>query len=353
MADVLLSVMVISHNQDHLIGRCLDSILAQRINYPWEIVISDDASTDKTLAVILEYAEKFTLESYMKEDGSFVPQITYSQICSSDYNPTVTSDRCAANKANVYMHARGKYCVNIDADDYLLGDDIYQYQIDQLETHPECAVAVQNILNLKDGDDISNGHTWWPENHWGENEIFTVEQFCDRRLFISNPALMMRRDPGLNPMKKYGLLFDDPVISMHHMAKGKIITSKKAQYVYVAYSNSIWKTVSKTDDEIIRMLTPLVVYAKFFPQYFKSLFWMDHFVWISRLKKYMQKDGKLQLTQLTYQYVSRLQCSVLNDMVARPRCLKARLVLSLFLFMSKFDVRNNLATKVCFLAVTR
>lgn len=351
--DIALSVMVISHNQESLIARCLDSILVQKIRYPWEIVISDDASSDNTMTVIKQYAEKYTSKSRVNKNGCFIPQITFSQINSSDYNPTVTSDRCAANKANVYIHARGKYCVNIDADDFLLGDDIYQYQIEQLESHPECAVAVQNILHLKDGDDISMGYTWWPKEQWGENEIFTVEKFCKRRLFISNPAFMMRRDEHLVPMKKYGLLFDDPIISMHHMARGKIITSQRAQYVYVAYSNSIWNEVSKTDDELIRMMTPLVVYAKFFPQHFNSLFWMDHFVWISRLKKYMQKEDKLVLTPLTYQYVSRLHNTVLNNMVERPRCWKAKWVLLLFLVMSKFNIHSKTALGLCFKVVTQ
>ena len=355
-SNIILSVMVISHNQVHLIGRCLDSILRQRIRVPWEIVISDDASTDGTWEWIQEAAKlrKEEIGLRMKEirgevlDGEFIPEITCSQINSSDYNPTVTSDRCAANKANVYSLARGKYCVNIDADDYLLGDDIYQYQIDQLEAHPECSVAVQNIWNLKDGDPIEKGHTWWPKNHWGEHEMFTVREFCDKRLFISNPALMMRRDPNLVPINKYGLLFDDPIISMHHMVRGKIITSQRAQYVYVKYNNSIWNTVSQTDDEIIRMMTPLVVYAKFFPQVFDSMFWMEHFVWISRIKVYMQKKEKLLLNPLTVEYVERLHCKVLSDMMEKPHSVRAKLTMWLFLFMSKFEVQNTLAMRICY-----
>ena len=155
-----LSVMVISHNQAHLIRRCLDSILAQKITAPWEIVISDDASTDDTWDVIQEYVKQYSESK--KKGEMYVPKIKAYQINSSDYNPTVTSDRCAANKANVYMHAEGKYCVNIDADDYLLGDDIYQYQIDQLDAHPECSVAVQNIWYQNEGETEENGHSWHP-----------------------------------------------------------------------------------------------------------------------------------------------------------------------------------------------
>lgn len=349
--DIILSVMVVSHNQEFLICRCLDSILGQHISVPWEIVISDDASADGTWRVILQYAEKYNLESYVGSDGYFVPQITYSQINSSEYSPTVTSDRCAANKANVYMHARGKYCVNIDADDYLLGDDIYQYQIDQLEIHPECGVAVQNIVRLKDGDTINLGHLWWPQNHWLENEVFTIEDFCKRRLFISNPAFMMRRDANLNPIERYGVLFDDPIISMHHMANGSIITSQRGQYVYVLYSNSIWNTVVGTDDEIVRKMTPLVVYAKFFPQFFNSIFRMERFVWVSCMKKYLQKQQQMNISPLTRQYVSRLKCAVLNDIISKSHSFRVRMVLWIFLTMGKFEIYNPVAYKICYWAV--
>ena len=282
-----LSVMVISHNQAHLIRRCLDSILAQRIDALWEIVISDDASTDNTWEVIQEYVNSH--QQCKEIEGRYIPIIRAYQINSSDYNPTVTSDRCAANKANVYIHAKGKYCVNIDADDYLMSDDIYAYQISLLEEHPECSVAVQNIWYLNDGEQIENGHTWHYKS-WHEKEIITFDDYCKRRLSISNPAFMMRRDENLNPLETYGLLFDDPVISTHHILKGKIICTNRADYVYVQYPSSIWNQVgSVVADKLIRDLCVYLVYYKFFPQKSYGFLEMEIFTWIKNLKSILQK----------------------------------------------------------------
>lgn len=305
-----LSVMVISHNQARLIRRCLDSILVQKITAPWEIVISDDASTDDTWEVIQEYVKRYPESK--KSGENYVPRMRAYQINSSDYNPMVTSDRCAANKANVYMHAEGEYCVNMDADDYLKSDDIYAYQISQLEVHPECSVAVQNIWYLKDGDAIEQGYPWHYNGAWRENEVISFEEYCKRRLFTSNPAFMMRRDVELNPMEEYGLLFDDPIISTHHILRGKIICSKRTDYVYVQYPQSIWNNINE-GDRIIREITPTIVYLKFFPQYERVILDMGAQILIRSLKAYL-KQRSTSSSKGTIAYIERLQNRMLLRM---------------------------------------
>lgn len=331
--EIMLSVMVISHNQCGLIVRCLESILSQKIFSPWEIVISDDASTDGTWNVVQNYAAKYSDESVLAADGFYIPQITCCQINSSDYNPTVTSDRCAANKANVYMHAQGKYCVNIDADDYLIGDDIYQHQISQLEAHPECSVAMQNILILNDGDLLTNGKSWHFDAFF-EDEVVSLENYCKRRLFISNPAFMMRRDASLNTMQKYGLLFDDPVISMHHILQGNIVCTTKTQYVYVVYKNSIWNSVSN-DDSVVRLLTPLIVYNLFFPNYMNQFILLENWTWVRELKKYVSFTHKMNVSDSTLAYVKRLNNNFLTKLIAKQNALACHTVLYISLFISK------------------
>lgn len=331
--NIILSVMVISHNQVHLIGRCLESILRQRIRVPWEIVISDDASTDGTWEWIQEFAKQ-----------EHEPEIIITQINSSDYNPTVTSDRCAANKANVYIHAHGKYCVNIDADDYLLGDDIYQYQVDQLESHPECTMALQNIWYQSDGEPVESGHAWHYKGFLKENEIITLHDYCQRRMFTSNPAFMMRRDPDLNPMEKYGLLFDDNIISMHHIVQGKIICSSKTQYVYVQYKSSIWNQVgSNNGDSVVRRLAVLPNYLDFFPEYDTDFIHTEINVWIQTLKDYVRMSNCV-CSPLTIKYIERFKSRFLNAIVHNCSIKKTlcKIVLVACLFVNKYQISNSL-----------
>ncbi len=344
-----LSVMVISHNQAHLIRRCLDSILAQQITAPWEIVISDDASTDDTWNVIQEYVKQYP-ESKMQGEF-YAPLIRAYQINSSDYKPTVTSDRCAANKANVYIHSKGEYCVNIDADDYLLGTDIYQYQINQLDAHPECSVAVQNIWYQYDGEPVEKGHSWHPQNIWQENEIISFEEYCHRRAFISNPAFMMRRDETLNPMEKYGLLFDDPIISTHHILRGKIICSERADYVYVQYPKSIWNNINSCD-RILREISPKVVYLKFFPRYKRAILDMGAMDLIRSFKLYLNEKD-ITCSKDTLAYVERLQNKVLLQMAQENNGCRMRQKMLLNILLIRNTIRWNIVSAITDIVIVK
>lgn len=55
----MVSVIVVTYNQEKTIGRTLDSILMQQCHLPIEIVIGEDGSKDKTRVVCQEYAEKY------------------------------------------------------------------------------------------------------------------------------------------------------------------------------------------------------------------------------------------------------------------------------------------------------
>ena len=339
----ILSVMVISHNQAHLIRRCLESILAQRINAPWEIVVSDDASTDNTWDIIQEYVQLYP--ETLKKGSFYIPMVRAFQINSSDYSPTVTSDRCAANKANVYMHARGKYCVNIDADDYLRSDDIYAYQISLLEENSECSVAVQNIWYYNEGEPIESGLIWH-KNPWIEKEIISFDDYCKRRLFISNPAFMMRRDENLNPLETYGLLFDDPVISTHHILQGKMICTNRADYMYVQYPNSIWNQVKDDgSDKLIRNLTVYLVYISYFPNQVRSFLKLEIYNWIRILKILRQKNESLHLSDYTKKYVIRLHSKGIDKIIKNNRAY-IYVLLYMSLMINKFGLYGGMLAKI-------
>lgn len=52
------SVLIVTYNQENLLPRALDSVLNQTV-LPYEIIIGDDCSTDKTWEVALKYQKKY------------------------------------------------------------------------------------------------------------------------------------------------------------------------------------------------------------------------------------------------------------------------------------------------------
>lgn len=55
----LVSIQCLAYNHEKYIRQCLDAIVMQKTNFPFEAVVHDDASTDKTAYIIREYADKY------------------------------------------------------------------------------------------------------------------------------------------------------------------------------------------------------------------------------------------------------------------------------------------------------
>lgn len=75
----LVSVRCITYNHEPYIAQALDGFLMQKTNFPFEVIVHDDASTDKTAEIIREYEKKFpkiikpiyeSENQYSKHDGS-------------------------------------------------------------------------------------------------------------------------------------------------------------------------------------------------------------------------------------------------------------------------------------------
>ncbi len=259
MSDIVLSVLVISHNQRDLLPRCLDSILAQKINVSYEIIISDDRSDDGTWELIEKYASEY-------------PDVIRGVKCdSNECDPVNRSERCGWNKANAYKNARGTFFVNIDADDYLRSSDIYQKQVDLLIANPDCSMCQQLVWQIPDGQPLEKGFAW-PKHQLLKNGVklkaSTIIQYDLQGL---NQTYMIRRDKENNPAKRLGKWFNDTNITLYYLQLGDVVFLDRADYVWVQYNNSISNSVKNWDRILLYATLPLQ-HLLLFPQYSKYFF---------------------------------------------------------------------------------
>lgn len=97
----LVAIKCMTYNHEFYISQCLDGFIMQKTDFPFIAVVHDDASTDKTASIILEYAKKYpniikpifeTENQYSKHDGSLtrifdsaLPSgVKYIAICEGD-----------------------------------------------------------------------------------------------------------------------------------------------------------------------------------------------------------------------------------------------------------------------------
>ncbi|MBQ7192174.1 MAG: glycosyltransferase family 2 protein [Paludibacteraceae bacterium] len=234
----ILSIIVISHNQREDLKRCLDSILQMRLDYPFEIIVSDDRSADGTFELAHEYARRSKA------------RIIALQCNSDECHPANNSQRSGYNRCNAYPYAKGKYIAHVDADDYFLPDaTVYQQQIEALDKHPECALAMSNCLCVNEGEPIENGHPWILPRQMHNGEVLTEQEFIQGDYFRINQCFIQRRNPAVNPVALYGKRYVDAVITYHHLQFGKVVWVDACDYVYVGHTASVTGQMAKTNHD--------------------------------------------------------------------------------------------------------
>jgi glycosyltransferase involved in cell wall biosynthesis len=132
----LLSIICPIYNQEEFIAQTLESFLMQKTQYPFEIIVHDDASTDKTAEIVKNYEIKYP--------GIFANIYQTENQFSKTIN-SVTKITFAA--------ARGKYLALCEGDDYWT--DVYKIerQIKLLEEHPEFVGCFHNTEERYEKDD--------------------------------------------------------------------------------------------------------------------------------------------------------------------------------------------------------
>lgn len=131
--EPLVSVLVITYNQEAYIARTLDSLLNQDCPFPYEILIGEDCSTDNTKAICEGYAkrhpDRFRLIAHPVNLGLM------------------------GNYIHLIYQARGRYLADCGGDDYWIATDKLRKQVAILETHPEVTLVAGNwqLLNEPDG----------------------------------------------------------------------------------------------------------------------------------------------------------------------------------------------------------
>ena len=125
MEDIKVSIVCNTYNQESYIEDALKGFLAQKTTFAYEVLVHDDASTDRTAEVVARYAELYP--DIVKPLYEEVNQYTLGE----PHNFAVQSAR-----------VQGDYVALCEGDDYWCDPNKLQLQYEALEAHPELDICV-------------------------------------------------------------------------------------------------------------------------------------------------------------------------------------------------------------------
>lgn len=125
VADPVASVSMITYNHEPYIAQAIEGVLKQQTDFPFELVIGEDCSTDDTAAIVRSFAEQY-------------PGIIR----------IITAESNVGVKANSWRNqwaCRGKYVAYCEGDDYWHDPKKLQMQVDMLEENDELVLVYTDL----------------------------------------------------------------------------------------------------------------------------------------------------------------------------------------------------------------
>lgn len=243
--QVRVSVCVMTYNQRPYLRQCLESIVSQVCNFPFEVIVADDYSNDGAREIIEEFAQKYP--------GIVRPILR-------DHNVGVTR-----NYIELHTSATGEYVAHCDGDDFWHPGKL-QYQVDLLDANPSycqawcCADVVDDSGRAQGVFPSRLARLFYPK------KIGPAEIALSYGLVGQHSTQVYRRalQPTYNP--------DEPIldywIAFQLSLNGEAFYSKKILSSYrVASLGSLTNTQSRKKYSVDALALALVRIVRTFPAY--------------------------------------------------------------------------------------
>jgi len=220
----VVSVWIITYNHEPYIAEAIESVLMQKTDFDYKIIIGEDCSTDRTREIVKEYKNKYPdkIDLYLSEENLGVMGLIRA----------------------TYGMCKGKYVTSFDGDDYYTDPYKLQKQVDFLEANPDFVLHFHraNIINEVRGYEIMSGEAFSrnPDN------TLDVDHFLEGTNPIITSSVMNRNVLGATlPEWYFELPFPDYSYYFLLMQYGKVQYSSEVMSAYRVHEKGSWSGESE------------------------------------------------------------------------------------------------------------
>ena len=211
--DILVSICCLTYNHGQYIRQCLDGFMMQKTTFPFEVLIHDDASTDRTADIIHEYEAKYPdiIKPIYQKENQYSKGVRIS--------PTFQ-----------YPRAKGKYIALCEGDDYWIDPYKLQKQVDFLEDHSEYSMCFHNaMVHWENGQFLDAPFAKLENRDYAgeeiyENWIVPTASVVFRKSSLTSKYEERRKNPAV--------IFGDIILFLSLAEEGKVHAFKEMMSVY-------------------------------------------------------------------------------------------------------------------------
>ncbi len=167
----MVSVRLLTYNHEKYIAQCIEGALMQKTNFPFEILIGEDCSTDGTREIVFSYQQKF-----------------------ADVIRVVTSEKNIGGNQNSFrlqQACRGKYHAMCEGDDYWIDPLKLQKQVDFMEAHPDYSMCCHDAFVAREDKSATPRYYCPPEL---PERLQITDLFRQWQLLIPTASMLARAE---------------------------------------------------------------------------------------------------------------------------------------------------------------
>lgn len=244
---IKVSVLVTTYNQEKFIAQTIESALRQEADFPYEIVIGEDASTDRTGQIVLELQQKH-------------PDRIRVLRCD-----TALAERERAvglggksSFVDAFHACRGRYIALLDGDDWWTDSSKLQKQADFLDRHDECAICFHNATIFCDNGS-STAKVFLPDD---QKEMSTLEDLLFGNFMFSGSVMFRNYLFGQIPRWFHEVRTGDWALHIINAQYGALGYLKETMAAYRVHDKGFWTSAEPLDQahDRIKMLEHLAAY---------------------------------------------------------------------------------------------
>ena len=237
----VVSICCATYNHVHFIRQCLDGFVMQKTDFPFEVLIHDDASTDGTQDIIREYEAKYPdiIKPIYQKENQYSKGVRVSLV----YN---------------YSRVRGKYVALCEGDDYWTDPYKLQKQVDFLEAHPDYVMCSHQFNQYwqEEGrlEEIADPHF--------KGADYDLLNLIGGRWLTQTLTVMYRRSAlNLQDYEKYGMSMD-MILFYALLKQGKGYCFPDVMAVYRCHKGGVWSEVSLNKQRLMEFKARIAIYNK-------------------------------------------------------------------------------------------
>lgn len=258
----LVSISCITYNHENYIRNAIEGFLMQKTTFPVEILIHDDASTDKTAEIVREYEKK------------------YPQLIKPIYQ---TENQYSKNNASIGRIQReravGKYYATCEGDDYWIDPLKLQKQVDFMESNTEYSMCFHNAFVLKGNSNEMKLFASLEDREYTPNEILV-------NWLVPTASVLFRKEYLNNKIYDKNYIFTDIALFLTLCEYGKVRCLNETMAIYRRHETGLTQNKYKLKQRIVHFNT---LNKNFNYKYDKEIKKIKKLLYISSIKNIIKK----------------------------------------------------------------